>query len=51
MLKTRVTISGRVCEVGTINFADGLWLVPGWRQLAGGWRKPAGLIRIDTLSH
>lgn len=51
MLKTRVLIAGREFDVDTIKYAGALWLVPGWRELIGGWRKPARLIRMDTLAY
>lgn len=50
-LKTTVDIDGRIEDVDTVEYAGGLWLVPGWKSDVGRWRRPSHLIRIDTLPH
>lgn len=45
--KTIVTIQGKQHEVDTILYAGGLWMVPGWTEIVGRWRRPARLIRLD----
>ncbi len=40
----------RTCD--TIEHEGGLWLVPRWNVApTEGWRKPARIIRMDTLPH
>lgn len=53
ILKTLIgSEDGQMRTCDTIEYEDGLWLVPRWTVApTEGWRKPTRIIRLDLLPH